>query len=91
MSCAVKLSPDDIFLEQLQLTINQRTAAREGIVCKVRTQDPENFDEEVKSLGIEYLSGDATDEDELQRLQETSLVTISLYPVEQETLRLDLL
>ena len=35
-------------------------------------------------LGIEYLSGDATDEDELQRLQETSLVTISLYPVEQE-------
>jgi len=25
-------------------------AAREGIVCKVRTQDPENFDEEVKSL-----------------------------------------
>ena len=23
---------------------------RNGIVCKVRTQDPENFDEEVKSL-----------------------------------------
>ena len=24
--------------------------SRKGIVCKVRTQDPENFDEEVKSL-----------------------------------------
>jgi hypothetical protein len=23
---------------------------KEGLVCKVRTQDPENFDEEVKSL-----------------------------------------
>jgi len=28
----------------------RKTRKRKGIVCKVRTQDPENFDEEVKSL-----------------------------------------
>ena len=34
----------------LGMSVSRVVDAREGIVCKVRTQDPENFDEEVKSL-----------------------------------------
>ena len=32
----------------------QRNVFIKGIVCKVRTQDPENFDEEVKSLATAW-------------------------------------
>ena len=33
-----------------QRVLSNRYNALVGSVCKVRTQDPENFDEEVKSL-----------------------------------------
>ena len=38
------------YLSAVNLSFSFRTRAGTGIVWKLRTQDPENFDEEVKSL-----------------------------------------
>jgi len=42
---------NQIFLKDKILPYNETDAASKNLsVCKVRTQDPENFEEEVKSL-----------------------------------------